>query len=163
MQPAVLDEAGTAAVGDPSADTMTPRGTPRWVSLAVVGCTVAAAVIRFVALGREGFWHDELTMAAAANRDLSHLLETIRAGRPALYPTASWLWSRVFGTSEFAIRALPALCGTLSVPALYFTARQLVGVRPAIVAAALIAVSGFHLAYGQGLGRDFAFARLKRK
>jgi mannosyltransferase len=44
---------------------------------------------------------------------------------------------------------LPALFGVLAIPAIYLVARRLVGTRPALFAAFLLAVSSFHVYYSQ--------------
>lgn len=47
----------------------------------------------------------------------------------------------LFGVSSFSLRLLPAIGGTLAIPALYLLARQIFGHRVALIAAALIAIS----------------------
>ncbi|HZN04170.1 MAG TPA: glycosyltransferase family 39 protein, partial [Candidatus Polarisedimenticolia bacterium] len=54
--------------------------------------------------------------------------------------------------SDFALRAPSALAGTLSVPALYFLGRRLIGHRAALAAAGLLAIHPFAVWYSQELG-----------
>ena len=51
--------------------------------------------------------------------------------------------------NEFGLRVLPAFFGVLAIPAFYFTARRLLGSRPAILGALLLTVSPLHVIYSQ--------------
>lgn len=54
-----------------------------------------------------------------------------------------------FGNNAFALRILPAISGTLAIPALYLLARQITGKRVAFVAAFLLAVSHTHINFSR--------------
>jgi hypothetical protein len=56
---------------------------------------------------------------------------------------------QVFGHSAFALRLLPAVGGTLAIPAVYLLSRRLFGRRPALLAAALLAFSHTHLHFSR--------------
>jgi hypothetical protein len=53
------------------------------------------------------------------------------------------------GVSPFTLRLLPAISGVLAIPAVYLFARQIAGVRVAIVAAFLLAVSHSHIHFSR--------------
>jgi 4-amino-4-deoxy-L-arabinose transferase-like glycosyltransferase len=53
------------------------------------------------------------------------------------------------GQTAFALRLLPAISGTLAIPALYLLARQITGPRIALIAAALLAFSHSHLNFSR--------------
>ncbi len=55
----------------------------------------------------------------------------------------------VFGRTPFALRLLPAIGGTLAIPALYGLTRRLFGIGPAFLAAALLAMSHMHLQFSR--------------
>ena len=38
---------------------------------------------------------------------------------PPLFYCVAWVWARVFGFGEFALRSLPALAGVATVPVMY--------------------------------------------
>lgn len=56
---------------------------------------------------------------------------------------------QVFGQTPFALRLIPALGGTLAVPALYLLGRRLFGVRVALFAALLLALAHAHIHFGR--------------
>jgi hypothetical protein len=72
---------------------------------------------------------------------LGHLWERIvnRESTPPLSYLYEWLWTKVIGTSEFALRLPFALLGIALVPVVYAAARALAGRRAGLIAAALAA------------------------
>jgi hypothetical protein len=62
-----------------------------------------------------------------------------RESTPPLSYLYEWLWTKVIGTSEFALRLPFALLGIALVPVVYAAARALAGRRAGLIAAALAA------------------------
>jgi hypothetical protein len=54
-----------------------------------------------------------------------------------------------FGASPFSLRLLPAIGGTLAIPALYLLARQIAGHRIALISSSLLAISHTHLHFSR--------------
>lgn len=67
----------------------------------------------------------------------------------ALYLQAINLIFKLFGATAFSLRFLPALSGTLAVPALYLFARYIAGKRVAFISAFLLAVSHTHINFSR--------------
>ena len=95
-----------------------------FVSPAVVlaGLTILALLLRFGRLGHWGFDSDEIFMLRDSMRISTH------NPRPLLY-LLNHVLARAVPLNEFGIRLLPAVFGTLTVPAFYLVARRLIGVR----------------------------------
>lgn len=132
------------------------------VPLALLAITATAAALRFAALGAESFWYDEAVSAALARAPLADLLrgEVRDLGNPPLYPAVLHLWSALAGTSDAALRALSATAGLFAVPLAFAVARRLTSdAGVALGAAALLAVSPFHVVLGQE-ARTFALVTL---
>jgi 4-amino-4-deoxy-L-arabinose transferase-like glycosyltransferase len=55
----------------------------------------------------------------------------------------------IFGQNTFGLRLVPAIGGTLAIPATYLFARRLMGAQGALVAAALLAVSHAHMHFSR--------------
>jgi 4-amino-4-deoxy-L-arabinose transferase-like glycosyltransferase len=119
--------------------------------------TAAAAVMRFYQLGN---------IPRVINGDegwIGKIAETTTA-LPYANPFALWEnfgglylqtinWAfKFFGTNPFALRLLPAVAGTLAVPALYLLARQIAGKRAAFIAAFLLAASHTHINFSRTVG-----------
>jgi 4-amino-4-deoxy-L-arabinose transferase-like glycosyltransferase len=66
-----------------------------------------------------------------------------------LYPYAQMHSVALFGANFFAMRAVSAACGALTVWALYLLARPLWGMRVALIAAALLAVLPIHVHFSR--------------
>ena len=106
---------------------------------------------------KEYFGNDELiTALLVSNPSFSEMWSAIRRGgelNPPLYFIVEWGVARLFGNSEFSLRALSGLSIALGGWVLYFTLRPLTGPRAAALAIALVL----------GLSRDvFYFAREAR-
>jgi len=118
-------------------------GGGHWLSL--FGLTGLAAVLRFARLGTWSLWIDEANTL--------WLTQYLSGKRPTdAYPLFFWLERQMvdaFGTSEFALRLLPALLGIASVPLLYLLFRRAAGERAAFWAALLMALSPWHVFWSQ--------------
>ncbi|MFL5887068.1 MAG: hypothetical protein ACJ77M_18520, partial [Thermoleophilaceae bacterium] len=101
------------------------------VAPALGAIVVLAAALRFSTLGVQSFWLDEAytrLIAKLAFGDVWHQIKTSE-GTPPLYYYLAYAWRHVFGASEVGLRSLSALIGTLTVPAAYYAARELVSAR----------------------------------
>jgi len=141
------------------------RNTENWVKIALLLILLLAAFLRFYRLDAQSLWADEGNSVSLSSRDLDH----ITAGaahdiHPPLYYYLLHFWMRVFGNSEFAVRALSALLGTGLVYLTYLLGRQLSrppSVPPnsggearhshwlGLIAALLSAISPFQIYYSQ--------------
>jgi uncharacterized membrane protein len=102
-------------------------------------------------LGVQSYWSDEAVTVNLIRRSLGQMLSAIPTSErtPPLYYLVAWPWSRVFGTSEVALRSLSAVFGTLVVMLTYLIARQIAGQRAGLIAASLAAVSPILVWYSQ--------------
>ena len=119
-------------------------------TLAVIGITIFAFICRVWHL--ETAFHkfiDELNFAGYAlffkNDDSIHLLSPEVRGFPAIYSFFQFLGTEIWGRNLFAIRMVSVIFGTLTIPALYFLAKQLFDHKTALIAAALLAVFPPHV------------------
>jgi uncharacterized membrane protein len=55
----------------------------------------------------------------------------------------------VFGHNEFAMRFVPAVFGTLTIPLFYLIGKEFCNDTTGIIAAALLTVSSFHVYFSQ--------------
>ncbi len=122
--------------------------------VAVALITIVAAILRFYLLGKipRIINGDEGAMGLIAQTTTSGDLNNPFAlwqNFSALYLQITNLLSRFFGTTPFALRFLPAIGGTLAIPALYLFARQIAGRRTALIAATLLAISHTHIHFSR--------------
>jgi hypothetical protein len=106
---------------------------------------VAGALLRFATLDARSLWLDEALTADMLDGDLGALLsgltERSRSSSPPLYYLLAWPWAKLFGTGEIALRSLPALLGTVTIPVAYAVGRELASRRVGLIAAALATFS----------------------
>lgn len=110
---------------------------------------LASGLARFVGLGKESIWLDEATSILIARLNLSSVVAWAAGDiHPPIYYLVLHFWLR-FGESEFAVRALSAVLGVLTVVVTYALAQELFGPRVGAYAALLLALSPLHIAYSQ--------------
>ncbi len=129
-------------IGDPATTAITAT---------IASLTVLAAVLRFTHLAHQGFWFDEANTAADVHFSPGQMLGLLPQNEttPPLFYCIAWVWARLFGFGEFALRSLPALAGVATVPVMYFATTKLVTRRAGVVAAALTACNPLLVWYSQ--------------
>lgn len=122
------------------------------VSLALGMILVLALVIRGWGIGAQSLWHDEVLTTLSATAPLSQVIESVERNenKPPLYFILMNLWVRAAGLSETALRLPSALFGVAAVAVIYLLGRDLFNDRRVgLIAALLLALSRYHIAYSQ--------------
>ncbi|MBN1956065.1 MAG: glycosyltransferase family 39 protein [Anaerolineae bacterium] len=124
------------------------RTTARRLSLLLI--LLLATGLRFYRLDAQSFWNDEGNSARAAERPIPLVLAAAAGDiHPPGYYLLLHFWRALAGESEFALRALSALCGVLTIAFTYALGRRLLGIRAGLGAAFLGAVSPLAIYYAQ--------------
>jgi uncharacterized membrane protein len=114
-----------------------------WLALGLL--TAIAAALRLPFLSHQSLWLDEIyTRTIVGRHGLAAIWRNVQAteSTPPLYYLAAKLSTVLFGSrSAAAMRAPSALALTAAVPVAYFAFRRLIGERPALAAAAFVAVN----------------------
>jgi 4-amino-4-deoxy-L-arabinose transferase-like glycosyltransferase len=126
-----------------------------YVLLAII--SIIAIFFRFYELGQWSFWIDELFTARDALDHQYSIFQMYKVGDPAsfgleLISVTLLLIRLVFnslGISEWSARLAPAVIGTLTIPLFYFPIRKMFDPSTALIAAALLAISNWHLYLSQ--------------
>lgn len=109
-----------------------------------------AIVLRFIHLGRESYWYDEIIMVRLASMNWDTLIARLVAtGRPPLYVVLAKAWADIFGTSEVGTRSLSAVLGILSVLLMYPVGEKLFNRQVGLIGALIMALSSFQVFYAQ--------------
>jgi 4-amino-4-deoxy-L-arabinose transferase-like glycosyltransferase len=128
----------------------------------LVVLVAGAALLRFSTLGVQSLSNDEAFTVEIATGGLDSIWSSVRSteSTPPLYYYLAWAWEKPFGDGEAGMRLLPALLGTLLVPATWAAARELLPRRSALLAALLVAVSPLLVWYSQEARAYALFALL---
>src|SRR5205814_7640825 len=133
-----------------------PRGPARGLLAdpaiaGVAALTVLAAVLRFYRLGHQGLWFDEANTALLVHFSPGKMLGLIpqTESTPPLYYCVAWVWARVFGYGESALRSLSALAGVAMIPVVYGAGAKLISRRAGVLGAAFAACSPLLIWYSQ--------------
>ena len=135
-----------------SAPDGAPRGSwrPDRQDLAVLCILAAGIAIRFLALGRQSFWYDEIHSVTVARGEAgTGLTDVIFNAHGPLYLVLLRGWMHVVGHSEAQIRLLSALLGSLGLVLFYRMTRRLAGRTTGIIALVILASSPYYLWYSQ--------------
>ena len=119
-------------------------------AIALIVITTIGAVLRLVGFFECPFTHDELS--AIGRLQFDSFMDLIRGGvmidgHPAGVQTFMWFWSKIFGTSEVAIRLPFVLMGIACIPLMYFVTKTWFNRTAGIFAASVIAVSQYTIYY----------------
>jgi len=107
-------------------------------------------ILRVYKLGKESLWFDEVFSVWISQMNLSAIMEITGADvHPPLYYFILHYWIVFFGTSEVVVRSLSVLFGVLAIPVIYVLGRQLFNKQVGLLAALLLALSGFNIQYSQ--------------
>ncbi len=103
----------------PERPAIWPECRNDWLALALV--VAVAAFARFYRLGLDSLWLDETASWWFASRPLAEQWGQVPfyEPHPPLYYTLLWLWSRLLGEGEAALRGLSAGASLLTVPVVY--------------------------------------------
>jgi len=117
----------------------------------MVGIVLLAFALRAFHIDFQSLWRDEVDSLRFATRPLSALLTTFRSPgeNGPLYFLLLRGWLAAAGRTEFALRSLSLLAGVLAVPLTLALGRRLVGSKPALLGALLVATSPYLIWYSQ--------------
>jgi 4-amino-4-deoxy-L-arabinose transferase-like glycosyltransferase len=140
---------GQGGLPDVDADPPGPWTPGRQVA-AVLLLLAAGTVVRFLALGQQSFWYDEIhSVTSAWGEPHGRLAEAFFNPHGPLYLLLLRGWMRLFGHAEAPVRLLSALLGSVGLVLFYRMTRRLAGRTAGIVALALLACSPYFLWYSQ--------------
>jgi len=117
----------------------------------LVGILACALVLRLHQLTAAPLWVDEAVTAWLVNLPPIEMLKMLKGIEltPPLYTCVLYVWSWLFGTSELALRLPSVLLGVASVCMISRLGRSAYDARTGVLAAALLAVSPYHITYSQ--------------
>lgn len=115
---------------------------------------LVGVVLRLVGLGAESYWIDEYSsLEFVMSRTTVEVIREVPAidPHPPLYYVILNLWTSLVGVSEPAVRLLSALFGIATIPVLYALGAELYDRRVGVFAAAILALSRFHVHHSQNV------------
>jgi mannosyltransferase len=120
------------------------------IALPLLTIVVLGAFLRFYQIGGNGLWIDEAFSIWMGRQPVGEILGwLVRIDQhPPLYYVLLHFWIRL-GDGEAVVRALSALCSTLTIPVIYLLGRRLADRKAGLLAALILAVSPFHVHLAQ--------------
>jgi|GEM_PF-3129224 len=109
--------------------------------------TATGLFLRFSGLNVTPLTSGEMAVTSFSRLPVPHIQATIENGSILHPPFYYWIqhFFFMFGVTEFSIRFLPALCGTLSIPVTYLLGKEFHSKDTEILAAAIITISPYHI------------------
>jgi mannosyltransferase len=136
---------------DAQAQPANENRTTRLLLLAALLLVIAiGATLRVYKLNGDSLWLDEASSVQFSQASLFGIIETTgKDVHPPLYYFALHYWMKLFGDSETAARLLSAIFGILAIPVIYQLTARMFDKSTALLAAAFLALSRFHLEFSQ--------------
>ena len=118
---------------------------------ALILIVAVGAAVRFATLPTQAFWLDEYLTVIHTQSSFGETFDALPTGEvnPPLYFVLVWVWQKVFGSGDIALRSLSALLGTATIPVVYAAARELASRRAGLLAAGLAATNPLLIWYSQ--------------
>ena len=117
---------------------------------AIISLTIIGGVLRLIRLSHPPLLYDEAATYTRVVGSFREMIETLRFdGFPPVHYELYWLMARIVRLTPWMMRIVPALAGTLMIPAIYFLARQMFSRRVATLAAAITCFSAYMLVYSR--------------
>jgi len=112
---------------------------------------VVGAALRLPTIGRDALWFDESLTARIVSKPVVELVDMVRQFEqtPPAYYLLLRPWVLLFGDSENAIRVPSAICGLLAIGGMFLLIGRMFGDIAGFVAASILVLSPFHIAYSQ--------------
>ncbi len=110
---------------------------------------IAGAALRFLYIGRESLWFDELFTVWAGGLPLKEMIaQGAASGHPLLYNLLTSLWLSV-SSNDVWIRTISFTCGVSTIGVIYLLGKEFASRRAGLWASALAAVSPFLYYYSR--------------
>lgn len=130
--------------------TKAAEPSPAATRYALLAIILVAAALRLPTLGVQSLWFDEAATWGQVNGSFAELIYRTSADNyPPLYNILAWLAVQVLGDAEWVLRLPAALIAIANVPLLYLLGRKIAGPSAGLLAAALLALSAYHVWYSQ--------------
>lgn len=121
--------------------------TWRWALAAIL---LLAFVLRLYRLGTQSLWYDETVSAHLASKDVPDLIaHTAGDIHPPGYYLLLHAWTRLAGSSDFALAVPSLFFGLLLVALACWLGARIFGPRAGLLAAFLVAISSYNVWYSQ--------------
>lgn len=125
-------------------------GSPGRVDPAVAAIVLVGLAIRFLALGQQSLWYDEIrSVCHVWGADAGSLAATALNARGPIYLLLLKGWIALLGPDAARVRVLSAILGSIGLVLFYRMALRLLGRGQALIALAFLACSPFYLWYSQ--------------
>ena len=122
----------------------------KWALVLLAALTLVGALLRAWQIGAKSIWIDEAFSVWVARQPPAEGVRWLARidQHPPLYYVLLHLWLAL-GDGPAAVRLLSATVSTLNIPALYALGARLFGRRVGLLAAAVLALSPFHVYLAQ--------------
>ncbi|MFH1126260.1 MAG: glycosyltransferase family 39 protein, partial [Candidatus Altiarchaeota archaeon] len=128
--------------------------------LILTGVILIGLLLRTHSLTGESIWLDEVSSIALAKSSMTQIFEnTLWGEHPPIYFIVLHYWSGLFGDSEFSVRFLSVLAGTLAIFMTYKVGALLFDRDVGLLGSLLVVFSRFHIWNSQD-ARMYAFMPL---
>ncbi len=114
-------------------------------------------VFKLIYIGYPSLWYDEIISVQDTLLDFGHIKHEAEWDKnPPFYHYVLWVWSKLFGISEFAVRSMSAFFSSLAAVLIYVLINKISSARNAILGVIIFSFHPFMYYYAQE-ARCFSF------
>lgn len=105
---------------------------------------------KLLEIGSSSFWHDEALSVKNTFLEFGHIKhESEWDANPPFYYYCLWIWTRLFGWTELAVRSMSALFSGLAAGVFFYFLQRRQGLRSAVLLSLLFLLHPFLYYYAQ--------------
>lgn len=106
--------------------------------------------LRFYHIEKRGLWYDELGSLKFASKNFKSMIISIAQDRHApLYYLIHFVWIRIFGDSELALRSHSAIFGILCILVIFNIGKELFNSKVGLISSFLLSINIIHIIFSQ--------------
>ncbi|RJQ56200.1 MAG: hypothetical protein C4526_02075 [Nitrospiraceae bacterium] len=118
------------------------------ISISIV-IFLIAVLLRVYGISRQSLWYDEVAEETAFKRQFLGDMSLSLPDTPPANAILVYAVSKLFPDSDYAIRFVPFIFGSLSVPLFFLLGKKLFNEKTGLISAFLLSISPFHIWYSQ--------------
>jgi uncharacterized membrane protein len=121
-------------------------------NILILSIFLLGTALRIYNLDSQSLWFDEAYSYKMSRLGILGIVKAIIAeseNYPPLYYWVLHLWTSLFGHSEFSLRLLSAVTGSLCIPLIYLLGKTIFNRAVGLLAALILAASSYNIYYSQ--------------
>lgn len=116
----------------------------------LIGIFLCNFLFKLICISYPSLWYDEIISAQDTLLDFGHIKHEAEWDKnPPFYHYVLWVWSKIFGITEFSLRAMSALFSSLTAVLIFVFTKRLINQTYAVIATVIFSLHPYLYFYAQ--------------